>query len=190
MKLYSERHGLRAPQEKTYTINRDMYLLLLNCCKKYQKNLTHIFTLHCHHDFTDSDYVAFDEKGFATRIKIRIPSLFRDDYDRICAPQYEDEYDQYALLDLIEYFIQNIEDISERWNNDRYRNYQTIDCLNSSDVLANYQEAINEKFSESGLLYELTDEKIIERNVENSPLTLEIENSFTTVHEQGTRESC
>ena len=188
MKLYSERHGIRAPQEKTYTINRDMYSSLLNCCNKYQKNLTHIFTRHCHNDFTDNDYVAFDEEGYSTRIKIRIPSLFRDEYDRICTPQYENEYDQYALLDLIEFFAQNIEDISERWNNDRYQNYKMIDCLNSSYVFANFKEMINEIFSESGLLYELTDEKIIERIVENSPLTSDIENSFTMVHEQGTRE--
>lgn len=35
MKLYSERHGLRLPQENTYSINSDMYSLLLDCCKKY-----------------------------------------------------------------------------------------------------------------------------------------------------------
>ena len=178
MNLYTERHGIRAPREKTYSINRDMYSLLVDCCKKYQKNLTHIFTMNCHDDFTNSDYIAFDEKAFITRIKIRIPSLFRDEY----------EYVQYALLDLIEFFAQNIEDISERWNNERYRNYQTIDCLNTSDVFENFQEAINEIFIESGLLYELTDEKIIERIVENSPLTAEIENNFAVVHEVGTRE--
>lgn len=188
MKLYSERHGIRAPQEKTYFINRDMYSLLLDCRKRHQKNLTHIFTLNCHYDFTDSNYIAFDENGFATRIKIKIPSLFRDEYDRISTPQYGDEYDQYSLLDLIEFFAQNIKDISERWNNERYRNYQTIDCHDSSDVFANFQEAINEIFSESGLLYELTEEKIIKRIVENSSLTSEIEKSFTSVHEQGTRE--
>lgn len=188
MKLYTERHGLRAPREKTYSINKDMYALLFNCCKRYQKNLTHIFTLNCHHDFTDSDYVAFDEKGFITRIKIRIPLLFRDEYDRICVPTNDDEYDQYALLDLIEFFAQNIEDISERWNNERYRNYQTIDCLNTSEIFENFQDAINEIFIESGLLYELTDEKIIERIVENSPLTTEIENNFEAVREVGTRE--
>lgn len=187
MKLYTERRGIRAPQEKTYSINIDMYSLLLDCCKRYQKNLTHIFTLNCHHDFTDSDYVAFDEKGFITRIKIRIPTLFRDEYDRIFAPTYCDEYDQYALLDLIEYFAQNIKDIYEHWNNS-YQNYQTIDCLNASDVFKNFQEAINDIFSEAGLLYELTDEKIIERIVENSPLTKEIENNFTAVSEVGTRE--
>ncbi|MGJ0909156.1 AbiJ-NTD4 domain-containing protein [Clostridium botulinum] len=187
MKLYTERRGIRAPLEKTYSINRDMYSLLLDCCKRYQKNLTHIFTLNCHHDFTDSNYIAFDEKGFITRIKIRIPSLFRDEFDRICAPAYDDEYDQYALLDLIEYFALNIEDISERWNN-RYQNYKTIDCLKTSDIFKNFKEEINEIFTEAGLLYELTDEKIIERIVENSPLTIEIENSFAAVHEVGTRE--
>jgi hypothetical protein len=147
-----------------------------------------MFTLHCHHDFTDSDYVAFDEKGYATRIKIRIPALFRDGNDRICAPTYDDEYNQYALLDLIEFFAQNIEDISERWNNESYRNYQTIDCLNTSDISENFQKEINEILTESGLLYELTDEQIIERIVENSPLTTEIEKKFSAVHEVGTRE--
>lgn len=34
------------------------------------------------------------------------------------------------------------------------------------------------KFFESGLLYELTDEKIIERIANNSSLTMEMENSF------------
>ena len=187
MRLYSERHGVRAPLEKTYSINKDMYSLLLECCKRYKKNLTHMFTLHCHHDFTDSDYVAFDEKGYTTRIKIRIPALFRDEYDRICVPTY-DEYDQYALLDLIEFFAQNIKDILEQWNNDRYRNYQTIDCLNTSNISKNFQEEINAIFTEAGLLYELTDEEIIERIVENSPLTTEIENDFAAVCEVGTRE--
>lgn len=101
---------------------------------------------------------------------------------------YDDEYDQYALLDFIEFLAQNIEDISERWNNERYRNYQTIDCLASSDIFKNFQEAINEIYTESGLLYELTDEKIVERIVENSALTMEIENKFAAIGEVGTRE--
>lgn len=188
MKLYSERHGIRAPIEKTYSINSDMYSLLLDCCKRYQKNLTHIFPLNCHHDFTDSDYVTFDEKGYTTRIKIRIPSLFRDEYGRICSPKDDDEYDQYALLDLIEFFAQNIKDISEQWNNERYQNYRMINCFNSSDIFKVLQKAINEIFTESGLLYELMDEKIVERIVENTSLTPEIEKKFATVHEEGTKE--
>lgn len=188
MKLYTERHGIRAPREKTYAIDRDMYSLLLDCCKKYQKNLTHIFTLNCHHDFTDSDYVVFDEKGFTTRIKIRIPSLFRNEYDRICVPTDDVEYDQYSLLDYIEFFAQNMQDISERWNSERYRNYQTIDCYSTSYIFKEFQDEINGIFTDAGLLYELTDKKIIERVVENSPLTIEIENSFAAVAEAGTSE--
>lgn len=187
MKLYTERRGIRAPLKKTYSINRDMYSLLLDCCNKYKKNLTHIFTLNCHHDFTDSDYVVFDEKRFGTKIKIRIPSLFRDELDRIFTPEY-DEYDQYALLDLIEYFALNIKDISEQWNSDYYQNYKTIACFETSDIFKDFKEEVNEIFTETGLLYKLTDEKIIERIVENSPLTIEIENSFLAVPELGTRE--
>lgn len=69
MNLYTERHGIRAPREKTYSINRDMYSLLVDCCKKYQKNLTHIFTMNCHDDFTNSDYIAFDERHLLLELK-------------------------------------------------------------------------------------------------------------------------
>ena len=150
MRLYSERNGIRASHEKTYSINIDVYALLLYCCKRYQKNLTRIFIKNSHHDFTDSDYITFDESGFITRIKVKIPLLFRDGYGRISIPQYGDEYDQYSLLDLIEFFAQNVKDISERWNNERYRNYQTIDCYNPSDVFTDFQEAINEIFLSLG----------------------------------------
>lgn len=187
MKLYTERRGIRAPLEKTYSINCDVYSLLLECCNRYQKNLTHIFTQNCHDDFTGRDYVAFNENGFITKIKIRIPSLFRNEYNKICAPSYNDEYDQYALLDLIEYFAQNIQDISEHWNNS-YQNYKTIDCFNTSYKFDSFQQEINEIFTESGLLYELTDEKIIERIVENSILTKEMEKIFGEVNEVGIRE--
>ena len=37
MKLYTERCGIRAPLKKTYSINIDMYSLLLDCCNKYKK---------------------------------------------------------------------------------------------------------------------------------------------------------
>lgn len=187
MHLYTERYGIRAPLNKTYFINLDMYSLLLDCCNKYKKNLTHIFTLNCYDAFTDSNYVSFNEKIFRTKIKIRIPSIFLDEYDRICTPEHY-EYNPYALLDLIEYFAQNIKDISEQWNNDYYKNFKTIVCLETSDIFNDFKDEINEIFTETGLLYKLTNEKIIERIVENSPLTTEIENSFVSVPELGTRE--
>ena len=188
MELYTERHGIRAPREKTYTINKDMYSLLLDCCMSYKKNLTYIFMLECHDDFTNKDYISFDEKRFSTKIKIRIPNIFRDENDEIKAPLYDYEYDQYALLDLIEYFAKNIKDISEYWNNERYKNYRTIDCFETSEIFTKFQKEINEIFIESGLLYKLANEKNVERIIENSPLTKEMENSFKTIKEIGTRE--
>lgn len=81
-----------------------------------------------------------------------------------------------------------MQDISERWNNERYRNYQTIYCFDTAEIFEKFQEEINEIFIEAGLLYRLTDEEIVERIVENSPLTQEIENSFVSINEPGTRE--
>ena len=188
MNLYTERHGIRAPIEKTYTINTDMYALLIDCCKRFYKNLTWLFTQNCHNDFTASDYLAFNQQTFDNRIKIKIPALFRDEYGRINVPTQDDEYDQYALLDLTEFIAQNIRDISEGWNNQRYRNYWYIDCLETSHVFKDYQNEINEIFTESGLLYNLIDNKIIERIVENSPLTPEIEGRTTAIGEKGTRD--
>ena len=188
MDLYTERHGIRAPIEKTYTINTNMYALLFDCCKRYYRNLTWLFTQNCHDDFTASDYLAFNEQAFQNRMKIKTPALFRDEYDRIKVPSADDTYDQYALLDFIEFIVQNIKDISEGWNNQRYRNYWYIDCLNTTSVFANFRNEINEIFKESGLLYILTSDKIIERVVENSPLTPEVENLTTVVSEKGTRD--
>lgn len=188
MALYTERHGIRKPIDKTEIINADMYALLFDCCEKYKKNLAHIFTANCHNDFTDSDYIAFNEQGFTTRIKIKIPSLFHDEYDKICKPSHGDQYDQYALLDFIEFFAQNIQDISEHWNNERYRNYRNISCLGTFKVFKDFRNEINQIFVESGLLYELTAERIIERVVENSPLLLDIETQVSGVKEKGLQD--
>lgn len=184
MELYTERHGMRKPINKTEIINIDMYALLLECCEKYKKNLTHIFEVNCHHDYTNSDYVTFNEQGFTTRIKFKIPELFRDKYDRISKPTVDDKYDQYSLLDLIEFFAQNIQDITEYWNNEQYKNFRNIDCLGTFKIFNDFKREINNIFVESGLLYELTNERIIERIVENSVLTPNIEKQVEKIKEK------
>lgn len=178
---------MRKPIEKTYDINVEMYSLLFDCCNRYKKNLTHIFPLNCHYDFTNSDYLSFDEKGFANRIKIVIPTLYKNEYGVICSPDSLG-YDQFALIDYIEFFAQNIEDISEEWNNLRYKNYQYIDCLGTSNIFEAFRKEINELFGLSGLLYELTNEAIVVRIVVNSILTQDIQNIIAEVEEEGVRE--
>lgn len=188
MSYYTERHGLRAPIEKTYDITVAMYSLIIDCCGKYYKNLIHLFPLKCHDDFTASDYLAFNENAFQNRMEFKIPALFRDENSKISVPAISYKYDQYALLDFIEFIAQKIKDISEGWNNQSYQNYWYINCLNITKVFSEYQNEINGIFAESGLLYTLTGGKIIERVVENSPLTSEIEKSIAAVKEKGIRE--
>lgn len=174
MKLYTERYGIRAPKERTYLINEDAYVMLFCCCEKYKKNLTHLFHKTPHNEFTNSDYIVFDEKAFTSRIKIKIPNLFTDEYGRLCAPGPYDNYDQYALLDFIEFFALNIHDICEHWNDTKFRNYQTIDSFETNNVFRAFQKEINDIFTDSGLLYELKNNCTIERIVEYGPLMPEI----------------
>lgn len=134
MDLYTERNGLRSPKDYTYQIDVNSYSLLFLCCKKYRKCLTHLFPLEAHENFTNRDYLTFNEKQFENRIKLRIPTLFKNSLNEISEPTNSDEYDQYALLDFIEYIAKNMKDISERWNNETYRNYREITCLNNSSV--------------------------------------------------------
>lgn len=188
MKLYTERYGIRAPKERTYLINNDAYVTLFSCCEKYQKNLTHLFYKTLHDDFTNSDYIVFDEIAFTSRIKITIPTLFTDEYGILCAPEPYDNYDQYALLDFIEFFALNIHDICERWNDTKYKNYKTIDSFETDNVFLAFQKEINDIFTDSGLLYELKNNRTIERIVEYGPLTPEIQKSIETIKETGTKE--
>lgn len=188
MNLYTERHGLRKPIERTSKISKKVYILLLNVCKKYYKNLTHIFELQQHCSFVNQNYIEFNQSQFENRMAIKIPNLHRDEFGRIVTPQDNDAYDQYALIDLIEYVAQNIKDISEGWNNERYKNYWDIRCLDTTKVFADYRHEINEIFQEAGVLFTLTSEKIIERIVENSPLSVELEERVKQITEYGTKE--
>lgn len=188
MSLYTERHGLRKPIERTSEISIEVYTLLLNICEKYYKNLTHEFTLQQHCSFVNEDYIGFNRSQFENRMAIKIPNIFRDEHGRIATPQYDDDYDQYSLIDLIEYVAKNIKDVSEGWNNERYKNYWYIHCLDTTNVFDDYRNEINDIFQESGLLFTLTSEKIIERIVKNTPLSPKIEIQALQISEPGTRE--
>lgn len=187
MDLYTERHGLRKPIERTSNISKEVYILLLNVCEKYYKNLTHIFKLHQHCSFVNQNYIEFNRSQFESRMLLKIPNLFRDEFNRIVPPQAYDDYDQYALIDLIEYIAQNMKDISEGWNNS-YKNYWDIQCLDTTNIFDDYRHEINGIFQESGVLFTLTKEKLIERIVENSPLSPAIEAQVQQINEYGIRE--
>jgi len=188
MNLYTKRHGLRKPTARTSEMTKEVYTSLLNICENYYKHLTHNFKLQQQDDFTGKDYIKFDRGQFETRMEIKIPNIFRDKDGYIATPQYNDDYDQYSLIDLIEYIAENMKDISEGWNHNYYQNYWYTHCLDTTEVFDDYRNEINEIFQESGLLFTLTSEKVIERIVEDTPLSPEIEIQVQQIAESGTRE--
>ncbi len=113
MELYSQRNGMRKPKETTYDISCEAYRLLLNCCEKYYSNLAWKYPSIC---YSCHSIQSIDQELLDTALKYEIPDLFRKNgcivvpsssfnvFERktIC-----DEYNQYALLDLIEYIANN-----------------------------------------------------------------------------------
>ncbi|MBA5937977.1 MULTISPECIES: AbiJ-NTD4 domain-containing protein [Leuconostoc] len=184
MPLFSERYGYRQQKKLTYNISNSMYDVILHNCIRYKEYLTHIFQLESTDFFLGEKFVSFNDTLFASKMKILIPSLFRNEYNNIAVPEEGDFYDQYALLDLIEYFAQNIKDIKKEWNNNKYKNYEKIYFFESNSIFADFKNSINNIFIEAGLLYLLTDDKKIERIDDYGTVTPQIEKSFEFGNDQ------
>lgn len=186
--LYTERYGIRKPTKKTYEINLEQYYIILKCCDNYKENLIHIYSKKAYCDFLEKEYIEFDNKHFLTSLKIFIPELYRGENGEIITPNEDKKYNQYALLDYIEYIAKNIQDIEKKWNNEIYKNYEIITSYKSSNIFKNFKLEINEIFEKTGLLYKLTDKKIIERVPLNMPFNLNMENICKSAPEIGVRK--
>ena len=193
MAYYTERHGMRKPVNKTYDITPPVYSLLSKCCEKYFNNIAWKYPEQCPDGY---GCCGLDYQQFDANIRYEIPGLFRNERDQIDVPkQYTlpwgdnpcDEYDAYALLDYIEFFAQNCRDVDVGGFHSFFAHHH-LELKNSDSVYKQFQADINDIFRKTGSLYQLTDSKIIERIVENTPLTPEIENTVSQIKETGTRE--
>jgi hypothetical protein len=198
MSLYTERNGLRKPIKRTYDISEDAYALLFDCCDKYKENIAWKFPDNC----PDGNGICgLDEEKFSITLKFAIPTLYRDSTDRLCKPTKKpsvsvdwlsaDEsntYDQYALLDYIEYFAQNCRDITRRIWHDYYRHNELNFADTTFKIFNEFQTEINSMFEMTGLLYKLVDKKQIERIVENDIITEAVVSRIQSVSETGTKD--
>ena len=194
MAYYTERHGMRRPVVKTYDISIEKYALLLHCCEKYYNNLAWKYPEQCP---DGHGCCGIDHEQFRMDLRYEIPSLYRDNADCIAVPTVhynifssnneEDEYDQFALLDLIEFFAKNVRDVVVGGFHS-YWGHHHLTCQNSRNVCAQFRDEINDIFRKTGLLYELNTDLQVERIVENSPLTPAVESAIAAVKEVGTRE--
>jgi energy-coupling factor transporter ATP-binding protein EcfA2 len=97
------------------------------------------------------------------------------------------DYDQYALLDLIEFIAQNCRDISNRiWHG--FFGHDDLSFAKTAEVFKEFRKDINAIFGKTGLLYTLTESGVVERIIEHSVLSIETETAVKQVSEQGTKE--
>ena len=194
MAYYTERHGMRRPVAKTYDISIEKYALLLHCCEKYYNNLAWKYPAQCP---DGQGCCGLDHEQFRLDLRYEIPTLYRDTADCIAVPTVhhnifgsndeEDEYDQFALLDLIEFFAENVRDVVVGSFHSYFGHYH-LTCQNSRNVCAQFRDEINDIFRKTGLLYELNTDLQVERIVENSSLTPAVESAIAAVKEAGARE--
>lgn len=193
MAYYTERHGMRRPVAKTYDISIEKYALLLHCCEKYYNNLAWKYPAQCP---DGQGCCGLNYEEFRLDLRYEIPTLYRDDADCIAVPttihnifdgDHQPEYDQYALLDLIEFFAENVRDVVVGGFHS-YWGHHHLTCQNSRNVCAQFRDEINSIFQKTGLLCSLSTNLQVERIVENSPLTPEVEATIATVKEPGTLE--
>lgn len=194
MEYYTQRHGMRKSIEKTHAISPDKYALLLRCCEKYYDNIAWKYPATC----PDGDCCCgLDHAALVTDIKYEIPSLYRDEYDAIAVPQQKknvfeevvktDPYDQFALLDFIEFIASNVRDLSRKTWHSYYR-HNDLGHYSSNAILSTFIDDINAIFTKTGLLYSLSVDGIIERIEEQGVLDGNIENAVSAVNEVGLRE--
>ena len=190
MSYFTERHGMRKPIECTSTITVEMYALLFDCCEKYYDNIAWKFPEQC----PDGNGICgIDMSKFSNELMFEIPSLYRGYNGQIEKPRKKDysrddeEFDQYALFDLIELIAINIRDISNRfWHS--YWSHNDLRFANANNTFLKFRNEINSIFEKTGLLYTLTDKKAIERVIENSVLSADVEDAVKTIGEPGTKE--
>ena len=189
MSYYTERHGLRAPVEQTEIITYEMYALLFDCCENYFANIAWKYSEECP---DGNGCCGIDIQKLSIALKFEIPALFQSENGIIVKPNKgyfydnDDVYDQYGLLDFIEFMFANIRDITTFWHS--YYRHNDINFKNTNKAAYSFRSNINTIFNKTGLLYTLSESGMVERIDKNGVLTPEIEQSITHVSETGLKE--
>ena len=194
MSYYTERHGLRKSVEQTYDIDIDKYGLLLGCCEQYFENLAWKYPKECE---DGRGCCGVDKLKLAKQIIFEIPDLYLDESGLIAAPLRSfnvfktdpdtDDYNQYALLDFIEFMHSNIRDI-QKGDYHKYYNHYHINTMNSVNIRNKFVSEINLCFQRAGLLYKLNTTGEVERIIPNDVATTDVEQIVLSLNEKGTRE--
>lgn len=194
MSYYTQRHGLRNPIERTDIISVEIYGVLFDCCRKYFDNIAWKYPEECP---DGNGCCGLNEDRLNGDLKFEIPTLFRNDCGDITIPRSvrnvfmeepeTDQYDQYALLDFIEFMFANVRDIyKHRWH-DFFKHYD-LEFGPTNNISRQFRSDINATFEKTGLLYNLSEDGMVERIVETGVNTPDIEQKIAKVRERGIRD--
>lgn len=188
MGYYTERHGMRSPVEQTEIISYEMYALIFDCCERYFDNISWKYPEECP---DGNGCCGLDIHKVSVALKFEIPALFQNEDGIIAKPQkghyHNDEYNQYGLLDFIEFMFATVRDISlQSWHS--YYRHNDIRFENTREISSRFRNDINDIFKKTGLLYFLSEVGMVERVSENSVLTKEIESAVAQIAEKGLKE--
>lgn len=186
IELFSERNGLRKGIKATDIITTDVYRMLFDCCEKNLDNLGYKYPDYCPDDDNCSIICGVDVNKLYSFLKYRIPNLFREG-SNIVIPNDSDEYDQYALLDFIEYIAQNMRTIVRDYYHSYFRHHH-LSFKESTQDFVKFRDDINEIFIITGLQYRLTEQRQIERITETDYLVNEVKESCKELPDQGVKE--
>ena len=183
--LFSSRYNIPNNRIKTYAIAKDMYIKLYGVCQKYRRNMAYSYPSK--HYWNENLIIGVSDWDLNTTIKYLIPDLYYDVYEfRPRRGLIRPKYNQYALLDYIEFVAKNIRTIAEVQTSSDGLDVLIFD--DSEKDFRLFREEINNIFSITGLQYNLTLEKKIERLTSYDEI---VESSFdqvSIVHESGLRQ--
>ena len=182
--LFRERNNMHVEKVCTDKIDKDMYALLINVCDKYILYMANKFPEYC------PDYgnvvCGLDLASFEKSLKFQIPGLFYGYDGKVVYPSVDD-YDQYALLDYIEYIGGNIKDITE-YDYHTFFQHHHLKFENTEQVFVSFQNEVNEVFELTGLLYTLADSKRVERITTADTQIDESKEIVQTIKEPGLKD--
>lgn len=193
MGLYTERHGLREPIKKTYDISIKAYSLLFDCCSRYWDNLAWKYPEECP---DGNNCCGIDWQQFNQDLEFEIPTLFRrsgqidkpsERFNAFSSKMQIDEFDQYALFDLIEFVGRNIRDITKKTYHSFYR-HNDLFFGNTNSRARYFLNDINDAFEKTGLLYRLTTNFEVERIEEDGVLSDGVVERIREIKEPGLKE--
>lgn len=187
-KLFSERNGLRDSKiKKTADIDTSSYCMLWDYCEKYKTNLAWKYPNYCP---DNSNLICgINDDTFFLVVSKRIPDLYYGyppesyPYDPFGGNRKKESRKLYSILDFVEFIAQGIKTVIKGKYHDYFSHYE-LSFIDDNKDFESFRAEINEAFDMCGLLYNLTEERIVERIVDDGFIIEESKTLIETVPEK------